>query len=228
MKATICTDTQESYFLCSFRPLAATWQGNEAATKNLLPPFIDGSCRREPDFQSKYPSISALCRSMKFAPRLRPNDHVAYISVKGRYEKEDGWRLVALLQVVNRFESHAEAASWYQDQGLPIPSNCMVEDSKPQPYEYTNQLPPKQVAARITLSEDTKLAVRLWDATYAGRARECGVFLVCRAEYLELHAPPILRRSDFIEIFGRVPGTQNPPSISASAYRALMPRGTKA
>ena len=60
----------------SFTPLCTTLQGQAAIERYKLPRVIDGSCRREPDFQSKYPSITALCRAEKFAPRVYPGDIV--------------------------------------------------------------------------------------------------------------------------------------------------------
>ncbi len=40
---------------------------------------LRNTCRREPDFESQFPAISALCRGKLFAPRLNPDDLVAYI-----------------------------------------------------------------------------------------------------------------------------------------------------
>ncbi len=210
-----------SHFLCSFRPLCGNAAGRAAVTCGSLPPFIDGSCRREPDFQSSNPSISALCRSTKFAPRLWPGDSVAYITNQGIYGGEVGWALVAILNIVKRFESHEVAAEWYRTNGFAVPSNCMVPGNAPQPYHLTNQMPPAAVAAHIGSEADHERAVRLWDRTYARRASECGVFLACKADFLELWHPPVLRRSDLIAIFGRVPGTQNPPKITVEQFSAL-------
>jgi hypothetical protein len=64
--------------------------------------------------------------------------------------------------------------------------------------------------------------VRLWDATYAQRAHNCGVFLVCQPAFLELWRPPILRQPDMRRIIGRVPGTQNPPQITSGDLRRLV------
>lgn len=213
-----------SHFLCSFRPLCGNAAGRAAIVRGNLPPFIDGSCRREPDFQSNAPSISALCRSTKFAPRLWPSDRVAYITNQSIYGGEAGWALVALLSIVKRFESHDAAAEWYRANGFTVPSNCIVPGNAPQPYHLTNQMPPAAVAARVSSEADHERAVRLWDRTYAGRATECGVFLACKADFLELWNPPVLRRSDLLEIFGRVPGTQNPPEITSDHFRALAKR----
>jgi len=38
-------------YMSSFCPLICTDAGKQAAGKYKLPPFIDGSCRREPDFE---------------------------------------------------------------------------------------------------------------------------------------------------------------------------------
>lgn len=215
-----------SYFLCSFRPLSGNAAGRSAVTRGGLPPFIDGSCRREPDFQSSAPSISALCRSTKFAPRLWPGDSVAYITNQGRYNGDAGWALVALLNIVKRFEAHEAAADWYRASGFAVPSNCIVPGNPPQPYHLTNQRPPDAVAERVDTEADPERAVRLWDGTYAKRAKECGVFLACEVNFLELWNPPVLRRSDFHSIFGRVPGTQNPPKITPDQFRALANHAT--
>jgi len=85
----------------------------------------------------------------------------------------------------------------------------------------SNQKPPDVVAARVDTEADPERAIRLWDKTYAERADECGVFLSCKVDFLELWRPPVLRRSDLYRIFGRVPGTQNPPKITSDQFRAL-------
>jgi len=69
-----------SHYLCTYHPLTENLAGRAAICNHGLPPFIDGSCRREPDFQARVPSISALCRGRNFAPRLWPGDCIAYIS----------------------------------------------------------------------------------------------------------------------------------------------------
>ena len=45
-------------YLVSYRPLSYNAYGRAAVYKYDLPPFIDGSCRREPDFESPFPSIT--------------------------------------------------------------------------------------------------------------------------------------------------------------------------
>jgi hypothetical protein len=187
-----------------------------------LPPFIDGSCRREPDFEARVPSVSALCRGPNFAPRLWPGDRIAYISRKRKYAGASGWCLVALLTVEQRFKSRQEAADWYAARGYDLPSNCMVRGNQPQTYDRTNRNPPSEVKVRANAENDPTQAVRLWDASYAHRARHYGVFLTCRTDFLELWHPPVLRHADLISVFCRVPGTRNPPKIPADELAQLV------
>jgi hypothetical protein len=173
-----------------------------------LPPFIDGSCRREPDFESAFPSISALCRGANFAPRLQRNDTAVYITTKGRWlgYPEPHWRLVAVLRARERFESHEDAARWYRDQGLPLPSNCWVDGNSPIPYERTVQDSPRET----------------WDRGYRVRARRWPIFLATDALFLELWQPPIVTEARMVEIFGRIPTTLTPPAIPNAAVARLL------
>src|ERR1700683_5560370 len=109
-------------FLVSYTPLVATPHGRNAAAQFRLPPFIDGSIRREPDLEIDWPSISCLCRAGKFAPRLRVGDWVCYMTKKQGNMR----RLAAVLCVAHVFDSHAQAANWYNNHSLKLPSNCMV------------------------------------------------------------------------------------------------------
>ena len=198
-------------FLNSYRPLIRYIEGYQAIVTHNLPPFIDYSCRKEPDFMSPYPSISALCRVEKFAPRLHEGDIAVYITCKGSYLdiKQRHWRLTAILEVFKRFESHAEAAEWYLSQEVALPSNCMVMGNPPRSIEMT---------APIT---EFGIDLRRWDLAYQKRARQCSVFLVCKPQFIELHNPPIISDEIMHMAFNRVPGTQNPPSISPEEFEKL-------
>jgi hypothetical protein len=107
-------------YLASFKPLNINKYGQVAVETFGLPPYVDCSCRREPDLESRYPSISALCHFTKLAPRLHEGDSVVYITVKGKYPplNHRHWRLVAIMKVRNRFESHEDAAAWYKAKNL--------------------------------------------------------------------------------------------------------------
>jgi hypothetical protein len=210
------------YYLNTFTPLAATSMGRNAVVSYGQPPFVDGSCRREPDFQNPFPSISALCRLRAFAPRLLPGHRVVYLAVKRAYFgiQPTHWRLVAALTVLRRFETHEQAAEWYESEGVPLPSNCIVPSNSPRPLHETHGLLPPEVRSRGSLEPEQ--AVRLWDVSYRARARGVGTFLVCQAEYLEVMNSPVVLESQMRAIFGYVPGTQTPPCISPQQFKALL------
>src|SRR5215204_5308365 len=105
-----------SYLLASFHPLCATSAGRRAIAEHQLPPFVDGSFRRDPDLDHRWPAIAALNRGANFAPRLEIDDRVAFVTQRGNHGgliEGPHWRLVALLRIARRFETHEEAASWY-------------------------------------------------------------------------------------------------------------------
>jgi hypothetical protein len=215
-------------FLATYRPLVRSSSGRQAIREHALPPFIDGSCRREPDFESSFPSITATCRGGNFAPRLQGGDRIAYLTVKGQYldDAEPGWRLVAVLRVVQRFASHDEAAAWYRREARSLPSNCLVEANPPKAFELSNGDPPKEVRERMAGESDPVRAVRLWDATYRQRVAKWPVFLATQADFIELNHPPHLGESQMRAIFGRVPSTLNPPRIACRQLEALVQLAT--
>jgi hypothetical protein len=211
-------------FLATYRPLVKSPSGRQAVRQHALRPFIDGSCRREPDFESRFPSITATCRGRNFAPRLRVGDRIAYLTVKGKYlgDPESGWRLVAVLRVIQRFPSHDEGALWYARQSEPLPSNCLVDGNPPKPFEFTNGDPPAEVKKRMAAKRDSVQAIRLWDATYRQRVARWPVFLATRAEFIELNQPPQLCEKHMLAIFNKIPGTLNPPKISCEKVEGLV------
>jgi hypothetical protein len=198
-----------TWFYNSFRPLVNRPAGRVAAETFGLPPFIDGSCRREPDLESQYPSISALCRASKFAPRLSVGDAVIYVTVKGRWNPvpERHRRLVAVLQVRERFPHHEAAADWYRELGLPLPSNCMVRGNGPIPYQQTvqDQADPER-----------------WNLGYMAVARAHPVFLATDPLHLNMNDPPVVTDEILRTVFGREPGTQNPPQITQAEADQLL------
>lgn len=202
-------------YLCSYKPIIFTAQGRMAVSVYGFAPFIGNSCRREPDFESAYPSISTVCRGSKFTPRLHVGDKVVYITVKGRYldYKKRHWRFVSVLEVIKRFNNHAEAAKWYQSLDVTLPSNCMIPGNNPIPFEKTSGSLPKELRAKKRNISNDRL-IQLWDARYKKRTNVCGVFLACKAIYLELYNPTILTNDMLEYIFGRIPGTRNPPKIT--------------
>ena len=213
-----------SCFLATYRPLVMNRDGREAIRRHAFPPFIDGSCRREPDFESLFPSITATCRGRNFAPRLQDGDRIAYLTAKGKYldDSERGWRLVAVLKVIKRLSSHREAAAWYAEKRQPLPSNCFVEGNLPKPYEFTNGDPPAKIKKQVAATGDFARAIRLWDRTYRRRITDWPVFLVTQADFIELNNPPQLHEEQLRAVFGKIPGTRNPPNIACEKRDRLV------
>ena len=183
--------------------------GRDAVQRHGLPPFIDGSCRREPDLELSHPSISALCRNRRFAPRLQVGDSVAYVTIKNRYDgPEQHWRLVAILEVLRRFETHEAAAMWYRDREPRLPGNCMVPENPPLPLTRTGGPGDADLRKAMSHLPDAHVVAE-WDRRYAERMKSTPVFLACLPIAVNLHDPPLISTSDWIAWHGRVPGTQS-------------------
>lgn len=215
--------------LNSFRPLCMTEIGLRAVNQYGLPPFIDGSCRREPDFENKNPSITALCRNKMFAPILIPNDIIVYITVKGKwFEDYDHYRLVAILVVKDKKETHYNAAAWYRHNNINLPSNCMVADNSPYQFHETAGDFEKISGIRrfLNYDEDKQKVlgmkrVEIWDKMYLERSINCGAFIITNPIFIELTNPPILTEENMRTIFGKVPITQNPNKIKKEQLKNL-------
>lgn len=213
----------------TFRPLCFTKFGREEIRKYNLPPFVDGSCRREPDFESEFPSITSICRVEKFARRLFIGDEIIYLTVQKKYKPDfpPHYKLISILEVIERFENHYSAASWYHSRNLQIPNNCLLCDNPPKPISKTFGSIPEKIIRRFEKYPEPQKNKALekylneWDKEYWDRVDKYPVFLVCKTKYLELNEPQSIFQADLKKIFGRVPGTQNPPAISRTEYESL-------
>jgi hypothetical protein len=134
--------TKNKIRVASYNPLCYTKTGERAYMDNNLNPFIDASCRREPDLENRFPSITAICRKNKFAPNLKEGDIVVYITNKWKYLKDEraNNKLVAVLQVIKKCSSHQVAADWYKERDESVPSNCFVDGNNPFPFTMTGGL----------------------------------------------------------------------------------------
>jgi hypothetical protein len=206
-------------YLNSYRPLVITAFGVAAAARHKIPPFVDGSIRREPDLAHEFPSISCVCRGDKFAPRLAVGDIVGYMTVKHRFgdRGKSHRRLTAILEVIQRFESHEAAAQWYRVQGKPLPSNCLVDGNPPLDMEFSHKDPCDPDYRGVNDPQ------QCWDDKYWLRTTENGTFLVCKALYRELGwLSPQLADEDLVAAFGRVPPSRNPGEISRDSFNKLL------
>lgn len=119
--------------------------------------------------------------------------------------------MTAVLEVIHLFESHTEAAAWYVVQGLPLPSNCMIEGNPPRPIAETHR-------RNGHAQPDEARWQRQWDLGYIQRARYNGRFVVCHPLWRDIPD------GDLEAVFGHFPGTRNPGALPIDALRALMAR----
>ncbi len=196
-------------YINEFRPLAETPHGRDAIEHGKLPPFIDASCRREPDLESQYPSISALCRGAHFAPHLHEGDVVAYMTKDFAYPATtpSARRLVAVLRIRKTWPTHQEAAERYRQQGLLLPGNCMVRGTKPLPLEFTDR---------------NRANLRDWEAHYWQVARAHGVFHACEPIFLDVIDPPRLQTRQLQEWFGKIPNPREMSPLDPSAFSKML------
>lgn len=226
-----------AYFV-GFNPLLANDLGIAAISKYAYPPFVDGSCRREPDFDHPKPIITALCRKGMFAPRLKPGDVVFYLNNIGTRKPLLEYHLVAVLQVTRRVSSHEKAADLYRKGGFVLPNNCMVGGSEPHGYDQTIGPPLKQegtdMGERFKETVLTNNAVRAkgllagWDKQYWGIAHDAGNTKLkgvafTNPHYVDLHKPKMASREMLRSIFdGKVPGLLNPKAYRMEKGQALL------
>jgi hypothetical protein len=202
--------------------LCLTNTGINAIDKYTLAPFIDSSCRREPDFENPYPSITALCRQGTFAPHLKIDDIVVYITVCGKQEPfKFGYHLVAILQVTDVYETHSIAQEEYLKTGLPIPSNCMVSDNPPLEFSRTGGNFSKKSDEKRFFSkthekqkEIGRKRIQSWDRSYFYKSQKWKCFVKTNPLYLNTKNPPTVLMSDFKKILGKPPYTRTPSLIS--------------
>lgn len=208
-----------NWYLNSYRPLVASAYGRRASELYNIPPFVDGSIRREPDLEHAFPSISCICRAGKFAPHLRIGDVVGYLTVKGLYGQVDHrhWRLTAILRVLMVFDSHAKAQTWYSEHDLPLPNNCLVSGNAHKPIKHSHRI------HRRDKNSDGCARSRSWDCGYRQRVRKFGTFVVCERKFIDLswNAPKVSDEC-LLEAFERIPGTRNPGKLSAEAFCRMV------
>lgn len=199
-------------FLNSFTPLAVNKFGRAAAALHNLPLHIDGSCRREPDFENSKPAITQLCRPTKLVTRLNKNDLVIYITKLGRYgTKKAHWKLISILEVIEVVPDHNSALAYYTQNKIPVSQNIMCESTSPFPLDYTHG-----INENNKNNTDAVRVIEKWNIGYMYRAKHYLEVAITQVwnDVLYLDNPPIINHQMMTSIFGRIPGTQNPPKLS--------------
>lgn len=209
-----------NFYINMYSPLIATSAGQLASDKQKLPPFIDGSVRRDPDLEHEYPSISVLSRTGNLTPQLGVGDIVAYMTRKGRHFSDVAhWRLTAVLLVEHVFDSHQSAAEWYTNARMRLPGNCMISRNPPMPYQHCDH------DFDSTGWEDPNRIHQEREEFFRGRAETHGTFVVCMPLFRDLSMrAPVVIGSDFVDVFGERLRTRNPVRISTSHFFQLMKR----
>ncbi len=205
-----------NFYLNSYIPLIAYKERHSDIERLRIPPYVDASCRREPDFESKYPAITALCRLDRLVKRLQAGDKVVYRTNKGRYDDypEQHWRVVAGLEVIAKFDNHQDGKKWYMERKLPLPANCMVAGNPPKGESESTPL---------KRTKGNHASIREWDKHYRVRSISCGLMAVCWIHWVNLWDPPIWTDADEWRTFGEMKYTLYPPTITAKQFRAFMP-----
>lgn len=169
-------------YLNTYNPLCKLPKGIEAVHLGEAP-FVDGTCRREPDLEHYFPSITSLCRPGEsgFVSHLSAGDIVVNLTTKGRYySNKSHYRLVAILQVIGLCKSHKEAAVWYNKNAPTdrLPYNCMVKQN---PMIHPDK-------SFMSYNE-----ARLHDRVYQTRANSYGKFAITKPVIkIDLKNPPII------------------------------------
>ena len=171
-------------FLVSYMPLVGSADGRAACEELNLQPFIDGSIRREPDFEHPHPAISGLCRGSKFVSRLRVGDLVVHVTKSGRFgQGTKQRRLTSVLRVTDVLDSHEDAASWYESRGLRLPSNCMVTGNPCVPIEQSHR---QHRDAHLYLPDSLLQLQNHWNDQYMKRSRRCPNVAICEKLFSNL------------------------------------------
>lgn len=198
-------------YLTSFYPLSSTGFGKNAVRQLGLKPYVDGSCRREPDFEHEQPCITGLCRP-KFAEKLKENDLIIYVTNK----KGIGSRkLIAILQVIKAVKNQEQALSFYREQKMVLPNNLMVRDNPPKPLKETHYSPGKEIKDRFNANDSRNL--NIWDGVYNDRAAKNPEVAICKVIYLNLIHP-----FDFPEIGRRPLVAQTPPILNKEEIESFF------
>lgn len=194
-------------YLSSFNPLIINKFGKIAIEKYNFPSFIDGSCRREPDFENELPCITGLCRP-GFAEKLKVKDIIVYVTNKKGVGSK---KVIAFLEVVKVFENHRKAADWYIKENKTIPNNIMVDETKPFDLDKTHRF--HSIKDELT---DVEL-LKKWNVIYKCRSKNKQKVVQCKILYKELDSPKELDETKF----ERRLITQNPPILTEKEWETI-------
>lgn len=199
-------------YLNTFIPICFNGIGRNNAIAHGLPLFIDGSCRREPDFQNPFPAITQLCRPGKLVTRLSEGDLVIYLSKVGNYRNHPAhWNFIGILKVLTLPINHSTAASYYLINKIPISQNIICNHTTPFPLNLTHGL-----SGFPHGNLNPNRIISIWDNGYISRSNNYPKVAITSVwdEHLYLNNPAQITHQMMMDIFNRIPGTQNPPRLT--------------
>ncbi len=198
-------------YLNTFVPICFNSIGRNNAFAHSLPLFIDGSCRREPDFQNPFPAITQLCRPGKLVPRLSVGDLVIYLTKLGNYGNPPAhWNFIAILEVLSLQQNHSSAADYYLANNIPISQNIICNHTAPFTLNMTHGL-----SGFPHDNLNPNRIISIWNNSYINRANNFPKVAITSVwkDHLNLNNPPQITHQMMMDIFNRIPGTQNPPKL---------------
>jgi len=200
-----------SVYLNTYLPICYNRFGRNSISENKLPNFIDGSCRREPDFENPFPAITQLCRPGKLVTRLKRGDLIIYLTKKGNYGNDyPHWRFIAILEVIDIYPNHQSATLYYLNNNLEISQNIFCNQTNPFNLNMTHGI----CGFKHQNLSSTQI-IHIWNEFYKKRSidfSECTITKVWQ-EHLYLGDSALITHETMMEIFNRIPGTQNPPKL---------------
>jgi len=151
------------------------------------------------------------------------------MTVKGKWFTDfNHYRIIAILEVIERKDSHLQAKLWYTNKGLTIPANCMVENNPPHPFvetagRYENQ---KDIKNFLTYPSEKQTIIgeriiKLWDKEYLEKSKKWGTFIITRPIYLNLTDPPIFTDQDIYNIFKKMINTRTPKKLTPFEFKEV-------
>lgn len=219
------------HWLNTYHPLAGTPEGPWRHRQPSLPPFADASCRREPDLESDYPTITGLCRPPSVR-KLEVGDVVIYTTVRDAYDGTAAHRRVtAVLRVIAAHRSHPSAADFFRARDLPLPRNLFVPNNPPLPLDMTEGFYWKKVDGRkVRVSPgapaDEPRILEEWNTIYRQRRDKCQDVRICEIVFRDLWNGRAIDDHTVSTVFGDggFPNTEHRPARIGRATAAALLR----
>ena len=209
-----------TFWLSTYHPLASEPEGPWRNHAPALPPYVDASCRREPDLESSFPTITGLSRPPSVR-KLAEGDIVVYVTTRGPFEgQEPHRRLTAVLTVLSARKSHAGAGDFYREKGLPLPRNLLLPGNGPLPIEMTEGFyradGPDGEEVRVSPRDagDGPRVVAEWDKQFTLRKNQCQDVRICEPRFVDVAQGRVLDDATVTSVFGPkgFPNTQLRPA----------------